>query len=140
MAIWITVSVVCPSRGKLLFADVLLSGKFLEILGSEKDLCRRAINRANAEHATRILMKVATAPTVAADASDGNPMAALIKAVKREDEKVSIDVGSKLEAMHFIHACCLSRRVDFCCAGLIVGRDSGDMPTRARPHQQAGWA
>ena len=140
MAIWITVSAVCPSRGKLLSAHVLLSGKFLEILGSEKGLCRRTINRANAEHATRMVMKVAAAPTVAADASDGNSLAALIKAVKREDEKVTIDVGSKLQAMHFMHVCCLSRRVDFCCAGSIVGRHSGDMPTRARPHQQAGWA
>jgi hypothetical protein len=88
----------------LLPAHLRLVGKFPEIVGGEKALCRRTTTKANND----VVRRMAAAPTVAADASDGNSVAALIQAVRRENAKVTIDVGSRMKVRYFIYVCRMS--------------------------------
>lgn len=79
-------------------ARLHLLGKFQNLEGGAKSFCRRAITKAN----TDLVRRVAAAPSVSADASDGAGIAALVQAVRREDAKVTIEVGGKLKVGHLI--------------------------------------
>ena len=57
----------------------------------------RISRRANAEAVERI----ATAPSVCADASDAVGMFALVQGARREDVKVTIEVAPSLQVSHF---------------------------------------
>ena len=104
-----------------------LSGQFKGIRQGDKAFCTRIIDRANFELARR----VASAPSVPADASQGLTAEALLSAVKKEDAKVTVEIEPRLKVSSFMCELLPRARLHICLSGHFACESSGHLSTRS---------
>ena len=101
------------------------TGQFKGIRQGDTAFCSRIIDRANFE----LARKVASAPSVPADASQGLTAEALLSAVKKEDAKVTVEIEPRLKVSSFMCELLPRARLHICLSGHFACESSGHLPT-----------